>query len=93
MIGTTFERGVKTRSLSATDADWIAAQQLANSNTNGNISKLFAEFVHRATMMPEQFFLNQPSAEIVSQRKQRTVNEVMGEAKRQGPDNDMAIAG
>lgn len=79
---TSIAQVAKTRSISMTDADWRAAKELANSNTNGNISELLARLVHFATMMPERFDFQQPSPLRTTPTPKPTINEVIAEASK-----------
>lgn len=56
--------GAKTRSISMAEFDWRAAQELANANTEGNVSELLRRLVHFATMTAESFDLQKPSVHI-----------------------------
>ena len=56
-------RPAKTRSISMAEKDWRAAQELANSNFQGNVSELLRTLVHFATMRASNFDLKNPTTE------------------------------
>lgn len=69
----------KTRSISVSNPTWQAAQELANSNTDGNISRLFEQFITFATFTPSKFSLNPPSPTKVSKNAGQTISQSMQE--------------
>lgn len=66
-----------------TDADWLAAQQLAEAN-GINVSKLIKSLIHRAAMRPQEFHLRAPSINKDDEQSELpTMSEVMAEVIRQ----------
>lgn len=83
----------KTRSLSMTDAEWLAAKQLARANFRGNVSELITSLVRRAHLRPEDFYLNPPIGEgEEGETKPRSINEVMTEVVKRQQKSEIALS-
>lgn len=63
----------RTRSISMAEFDWRAAQELANANTEGNVSELLRRLVHFATMTAESFDLQRPSTAVTNGGHEKTL--------------------